>query len=78
MRDPLDHLPAIHPREAIVTEAEQVLRKALIDLHPLKLTTGELLQAVTNVMSSSIQMIARHAIRAERHPDDLDKPGGWM
>jgi hypothetical protein len=69
--------PQIHPRERIVTEAEQQLRMSIIGLHKLGLTTGEFLQVVTNVMTNEIRMIARHAIRAERHPDDLDKPGGW-
>jgi hypothetical protein len=74
--DPLDHLPKIHPRERLVTEAEQQLRTAIIGLNKIGLTTGEFLQVITNVMSGEISSIAKYAIRNERH-GNLDKPGGW-
>ena len=75
-KDPLDDLPKIHPRERLVTEAENELRRAYIEALS-KLSTAECIQVINNVAHSEIALIIRQAIRMERHGDP-DKPGGLV
>lgn len=73
-----EDLPRIHPREAIVRRAELDVEEAVAKtLEGRDLTTAEELRVVVGVFSRLAGSIAKHAIRAERHPNDPDKPGGW-
>lgn len=70
-------LPTIHPREAIVTQAERDMGAAIdkvIGQHGL--TTGEAIRVVNGAFASWLGSLARSWIRQERH-GDADKPGGW-
>lgn len=70
--------PKIHPREAVVKAAEIDLAKGIGDaIEKHKLTEAEALHAVNAAFSGWIAGLAKYAIRAERHPDDPEKPGGW-
>ena len=69
-------MPIMHPREKLVTNAEQVLRKACLKVSD-GLTTAEYLRVVTSVLSDEVQGMLKLMIRQERHPDNPDKPGGW-
>lgn len=75
----LGPLPTIHPRERIVNEACAELDCACIDVRKkYDLTTGEYLRVLVHVINNTIGGVAKCAIRAERHPDDPDKPGGLV
>jgi len=66
----------LHERHLIVRTAVSEARQALwavLDKH--KLTTAEVILVVTEVCSDEMSSIARASIRAERHPDDPEKPG---
>lgn len=39
-------------------------------------TDGELFSVIGDVLGGQITNLAKYMIRAERHPDDPDKPGG--
>lgn len=39
-------------------------------------TDGELFSVIGDVLGGQITNLAQYMIRAERHPDDPDKPGG--
>lgn len=72
------NLPRIHSREAAVKAAELDLSKAILDVVEKRgLTDAEALRCVNAAFGDWIGSIAKHAIRAERHPDDPEKPGGW-
>lgn len=68
-------LPRIHPREENVNKAKLELMECLGKI-ARDLTEGEMLKVVTEEMSSWISGIAKYQIRAERHPDNPDQPGG--
>lgn len=71
-------LPVIHPRERIVNTACAELDLACIEVRKRHdLTTGEYLRVMVHIMNNCVGGVAKWAIRAERHPDDTDKPGGW-
>lgn len=71
-------LPRIHPRETAVKAAEIDLAKVVSDtIEKHKLTEAEALRVVNNALSGWIAGFAKYAIRAERHLDDPEKPGGW-
>jgi hypothetical protein len=72
--------PQIHPRERIVRAAETELLEAVIEwrMSHRDLTFGEELRIVNKVLSETIAGMAKHEIRAERHPDNPDKPGGLV
>ena len=74
--DNFNCLPVIHEREAVVRDAEQKLLETWIEISKT-LTTGEKLQVAANFIHDRVGGIAKWAIRAERHPDDPDKPGGF-
>jgi len=59
----------------LVTEAELAVKDAYFEAAE-GLTEGERLQVAVSVFSSIVSSIARYAIREERHPEDLDYPGG--
>lgn len=64
----------MHPRVVLVSKAHNDIEKAVLDAmgnHP-DLTYVELLSIFNQISASWIKL----AIRAERHPDDPDKPGG--
>lgn len=74
-RVPLDDLHRIHPRESMVRAAESRVRNALAnETHGL--TEGERLRVIAAVFGEAVGSIAKYAIRAERHPDDPERPGG--
>ena len=67
----------IHPRVAIVNDAISRMNKTLGDVaDELELTNGEYLMVIGAVFGDRLQGFAKHMIRAERHPEDPDKPGG--
>jgi hypothetical protein len=73
----LGPLPTIHPRERIVNEACSELDLAAINVRQkYDLTTGEYLRVLVHVVNNCIGGVAKWAIRAERHPENPDKPGG--
>lgn len=59
----------IHKREYIVEKEGLKIRKAFIDS---ELTYGEAIKVISDILANW----AKYIIRAERHPDDPDKPGG--
>lgn len=68
----------MHPRTEIVTQARSALTEAVLRWerdHP-DLTDGEWIGIVSSVLSGQLENWAKHTIRAERHPDDPDRPGG--
>lgn len=76
MPNDLGPLPMMHPRETVVREAEREIDAAILEvIQKHKLTTGEILQVINNCFSREIGLIARQAIRHERHGHG-DKPGG--
>ena len=68
-------MPNIHPREKAVMQAEQELRKALVKIFH-DLTEAEYIKVLGTVLAGELQTLAKWMIRAERHPNDPDKPGG--
>jgi hypothetical protein len=67
----------LHPREGVVRKAIHRVSKALEDAtDELELTDGEYLMVVGSFFGDRITGFAKHMIRAERHPDDPEKPGG--
>jgi hypothetical protein len=69
-------MPIIHPRENYVTSAEQKLGASIskiVEEH--ELTTAEELRILVNTLTSRIGLIAKYAIREERHPDEPGLPG---
>lgn len=63
----------VHPREAIVEEAGYKLIKAWVEIRDsYDLTNGECLRIIANILSTD----AKYIIRAERHPENPDMPGG--
>jgi len=71
----LGPLPVIHEREAMVREAENKMLTHWIEVSK-DLTEGEEIRVLTNFLSGRLGTIAKFMIRAERHPDDPDQPGG--
>jgi hypothetical protein len=68
----------LHPREQIVNTARTDLTEKLLQWHKAHdLTDGELFSVIGDVLGGQIANLAKYMIRAERHPDDPDKPGGW-
>lgn len=64
----------IHPRERLVTEAEQKIRAVALDA--IKgLTVAEGLSAVTRALSGEILSVLKYEIRHERH-GNTETPGG--
>ena len=66
----------IHPREKVVKEARIKLIEFLITLQN-DLTSIEYLQLILSVMGTDLADHFKYALRAERHPNDTDKPSGW-
>lgn len=63
----------IHPREASLRKAEFEFSEFINDLHKKHdVTEAELLQIFAGYMAR----MAKYQIRAERHPNEPDKPGG--
>lgn len=71
--------PRIHPREQVVIKAELDLKQRALDWERQHqdLTEGEWLRVISEVFGNMLGRYAKDMIRAERHPDDPDKPGGW-
>ena len=68
-------MPRVHPRMQIVNEAECKLREVLVKIaHDL--TEGEFLKVVSGMLSEQVGLVAKYAIRQERH-GRTDKPGDW-
>jgi len=70
------NFPRIHHREKIVSKAEIELNTCLASIGE-SLTEGEYLRVVTKVLAGIWSSTAKFMIREERHPDDMDQPGGW-
>jgi hypothetical protein len=72
-------MPRLHPREEIVTRAQIDLTAAVLAWREehAELTPWELVRVLSGVLDSQLGGVAKYMIRAERHPDDPDKPGGW-
>lgn len=67
-------MPKVHPRVFVVQQARNELSSAALDIQERHdLTTAEYLAILTGLMQSAL----KYALRAERHPDEPDKPGGW-
>jgi hypothetical protein len=68
----------LHPRERIVTEARLDLRKRILDWREqhADLTDGELLGILGGTLGDEVTGLAKYMVRAERHPDEPDRPGG--
>ncbi len=67
-------LPKVHPRVFVVQQARNELSSAALDIQRRHdLTTAEYLAILVELMQSDL----KYAIRAERHPDEPGKPGGW-
>lgn len=67
----------IHPRVEIVRDAINRVSKALVEVtDELELTDGEYLMVIGSIFGDRLTGFAKHMIRAERHPDDPEKPGG--
>ena len=68
----------IHPRVTIVNRARLSLADKIGTWHRehSDLTDGELLGILGGMLGDEINALAKAMIRAERHPDDPDKPGG--
>ena len=67
----------IHAREENVRRAERAVRDALnAAIKAEGLTTAEVLRVVATVFGDEVGLIAKICIRAERHPEDPDTPGG--
>lgn len=70
-------MPRLHPREAIVSSAENDLRGVLFewaDRHP-DLTSAEYLKVVLGISNETVQLLLKTEIRLERH-GNADTPGG--
>lgn len=70
-------MPRLHPREALVSSAENDLRIALFawaDQHP-DLTSAEYLKIVLGISNETVQSLLKAEIRLERH-GNADTPGG--
>jgi hypothetical protein len=68
----------IHPREALVRQAESDLSEAVhraMEKNATALTTIETLAVLNRVLSDCIARILKYEIREERHGDP-NKPGG--
>lgn len=66
----------LHPREQVVTDAENEVRTALVEaIKKYELTTGEELRILANLFGSEVGTIAKYIIRQERH-GNTDTPGG--
>lgn len=68
----------IHPRAKLLIQARSALREAVLgwsDDHP-DLTEAEWLSAVSSVLLEQVGDVVKYMLRAERHPDNPDKPGG--
>ena len=67
------NLPKVHPRVFTVQAARNDMSSAAIDIQKrYDLTTAEYLSILTELMGSAL----KYALRAERHPDEPDRPGG--
>ena len=66
----------LHHREKIVQKAELKLMADITELYEMGLTDAEMLRVVCSELSSFIGRYAKYEIRAERHPNDPDCPGG--
>lgn len=64
-----------HPREEIVKKAERAILDVL-EHEAETLTDGEYLRVLATVIDR-LGSFAKHMIRAERHPGDPNRPGGW-
>lgn len=63
----------IHPREQVVGQAKCQIKAAILAaVQAHGLTNGEL----SSILAEEIASVAKYQIRAERHPNDPDKPGG--
>jgi hypothetical protein len=66
-------MPRIHPREQVVGTAGREISEAVARIaFEHDLTYAE----IFSILGGEIQGQAKYAIRAERHPDDPDAPGG--
>lgn len=68
--------PRIHPREELVKAHEQKIRDVLLAAAK-ELTEAEIIRAVVTCFGDYLGSMAKYMIRAERHPNNPDKPGGW-
>jgi len=66
----------LHKRERIVNDAEEKLRKAMIDIWTeYDLTEAEMLRIVAACFGDHVASHARYEIRMERH-GNTNTPGG--
>lgn len=69
----MEDLPKVHPRVMVVQKARNDLSGAALDIQArYELTTAEYLAILTELMQSAL----KYALRAERHPDEPDRPTG--
>jgi len=68
----------LHDREKLIREAQSNLNFTIDKWSAIysDLTFGELLKVISNVHNAQIQSLAKQMIREERHPENLDMPGG--
>lgn len=69
-------MPKLHKREENVRQAKIKLLDLMTELRE-DLTQGEFLRVITELASDEWASTAKWTIRHERHPDDMDKPGGF-
>ena len=72
--------PIIHPRVRVVNQARNKLSGAICEWakeHEGDLTDAEFIRIISVEMNDWIGTCTKHMIKAERHPDDPDKPGGF-
>ena len=69
-------MPRRHLREPMVDQARAAIREAVVEATE-HLTVWETVRVVSDVLSEILGNLAKFGIRAERHPDDPDRPGGW-
>lgn len=72
----LGPLPKVHPRERLVTAAQDDVRAAIVTAcKKYELTTAEVLQVIAAVLAKEVQLIAGGAVRRERHVENPTPEG---
>ena len=76
MTNPLDDLgplPEVHPRERLITTAEDEIRQAIgATLRKHKLTAAEAIQVINTSCSREVSRIAGNIVRKERKPKPIE------
>lgn len=65
-------MAVVHPRTLLVEKVDRELESFLTNL----LATHQLTEAeILSILARQLGNLARYAVRAERHPEDLNKIG---